>query len=84
MECHLLASNWETLSTYMGLGFSLIDRIKVDIKGCQECWNEALKEWICLNYNHGRYGEPSWQTLLRAVAVVNQSEFKKNGISTSR
>ena len=42
-----------------------------------DCLNEALKEWIQQNYNTGKYGLPSWRTLLEGVARVNMALFKK-------
>ena len=41
------------------------------------CWSEALKDWIRQNYNTGKYGLPSWRTLLEGVANVNMALFKK-------
>ena len=77
-ECSSLAANWEHLSGFLGLTISLIDVIKgtppFTVVGC---WNEALKHWIKQNYNTGRYGVPSWRTLLEGVARVDMLLFKK-------
>ena len=78
IECGLLAANWERLSGYLGLSFEILD----DIKKCHpnnnsDCWNEALKQWIKQNYKTEMFGEPSWRTLLRAIAKVDKLRFKK-------
>ena len=74
METATLAFNWKKLVIYLGLSFDLIDNI---ITKADDSWSEALKQWIKQNYNTKRYGEPSWRTLLRAIAQVNKSQFKK-------
>ena len=77
-ECSSLAANWEQLSAYLGLPFKVIDGIRgshpSNISGC---WNDSLKQWITQNYNTGKFGEPSWRTLLRAVTKVDKLQFKK-------
>ena len=75
IECGSLAADWEKLSGYLGLSFELID----NIKGADNssCWNEALKQWIKQNHNVEKFGEPSWRTLLKAVAKVDKLQFKK-------
>ena len=77
-ECRSLAASWEQLSGYIGLSCDQIDRIKgnhpTDISGC---WNEALKLWIKQNYDTGKFGEPSWWTLLKGVSLVDKKLLKK-------
>ena len=38
---------------------------------------KVLSEWIKQNYAFKKYGVPSWKTLLKAVAEVDQRLFKK-------
>ena len=77
-ECSSLAAHWEQLSGYLGLSFELIDRIKGDHPSDKiSCWNEAMKQWIKQNYKTQRFGEPSWKTLLKAVARIDKLQFKK-------
>ena len=78
MECVSLAANWESVSGYLGLSFSLIDDIKGSFpSNLAGCWNEALKNWIKQNYKTEKFGLPSWRTLLKAVAQVDKCLFKK-------
>ena len=74
IETESLASSWEKLVVYLGLPFDLIDNT---IRPASNCWSEALKQWIKQNYNTKKFGQPSWRTLLRAVAQVNKLQFKK-------
>ena len=78
-EAESLAVEWEKISRDLGLSSSDINRIKCDFGrcGCYKCWSEALDHWIKQNYNTKRYGEPSWRTLLKAIAGVNKLRFKK-------
>ena len=77
-ECSSLCAHWENLSGFLGLSISLIDKIKADSYiGVNECWNEALKNWIKQNYKTSRFGLPSWRTLLEAIARVNKLLFKR-------
>ena len=77
-ECSFLSSKWESLSVQLGLSNNTIGTIKHDNPGdSRACWNQALLEWIRQAYNTGKYGEPSWRTLLQAVAEEDKLAFKK-------
>ena len=77
-ECSSLAAKWEQLSGFLGLRISLIETIKQNHPGDNVgCWNDALKHWIKQGYNTSKFGEPSWQMLLKAIAKVDKLEFKK-------
>ena len=69
---------WEKVSGYLGLSFELIETIKRDNpRDSAGCWNEALKEWIKQNYDTKKFGRPSWRSLLKAVAEVDNLLFEK-------
>ena len=77
-ECSSLSAKWEDLSIYLGLSANTIGTIKRDNPGnTRGCWNQALLEWIKQSYNTSEHGEPSWRTLLRAVAEEDRLSFKK-------
>ena len=77
-ECSPLASKWQQLSAYLGLKLSIINRIKSDFPSDSlGCLSEALKEWIMMNYDTQRYGKPSWKTLLKAIAKVDNLRFRR-------
>ena len=78
-ECSSLASSWEHLSGYLGLSIGTIDTIRESprFSSAVGYWNEVLKQWIKQNYKTGRYGLPSWRTLLEGVARIDMWLFKK-------
>ena len=77
-ECSSLAAKWEQVSGFLGLPLSLIDSIKKNHLGDNiGCWNDTLKHWIKQNYNTAKFGEPSWKTLLKAIAKVDKLKFKR-------
>ena len=77
-ECSSLAAEWELLSAYLGISAKMIDIIKGNNPSkISSCWNEALKQWIMQNYDTERFGEPSWRTLLEALAKVDKRQFKE-------
>lgn len=76
--CNSLAAKWELISGYLGLPPSLIDKIRGNHPGDNiSCLNDALLQWIKQNYNVVNFGEPSWKTLLQAIAKVDKLYFKK-------
>ena len=76
-ECCSLSAKWKELSGYLGLRQSDIDAIACDNAKVSDCWNEALSRWIKHNYNTERFGEPSWRTLLKAIALVDKRRTKR-------
>ena len=76
METRTLASEWNQLAIYLGLPSDLINSTIKMAGGSFPCWSEALRQWIKQNYNTKMFGEPSWRSLLRAVAKVNKLQFK--------
>ena len=77
-ECSSLAAKWKEISAFLGLRMSLIDTIEQNHPGnSAACWNDALKHWIKQNYNTKKFTEPSWRSLLTAVAKVEKLLFKK-------
>ena len=78
IECGSLAAKWEELSTCLGLPYGLIASIKGNHPNDNNgCWSDALNQWISQNYNTDSFGVPSWMTLLKAVAKVDQLLYKK-------
>ena len=77
-ECSSLAAKWEQLSGFLGLKISLIKTIKQNHPGDNiGCWNDALEHWIKQNYNTKKFAQPSWRTLLKAIAKVDRLLFNK-------
>ena len=76
----LLSVHWYTIATCLGLIASKLDEIKANnSNNSTDCWNSALLEWVHQNYDTTEFGEPSWRTFLKAVALAdcNKLEVKK-------
>jgi hypothetical protein len=77
-ECSSLCSQWVKISGRLGLPSHKIESIKRNNPNdCAGCWNDALLEWISQNYDTEKFGNPSWKTLLTAVAKVNRLQCKE-------
>ena len=72
VECGSLSAKWKQLSVYIGLSKATIDSIRENRpRDNAGCWGEALSQWIKQNYTTEQYGLPSWRSLLKAVAMVD-------------
>ena len=77
-ECDSLSSKWRKLSTYLGLSRTLIDSIRENHPNdIDDCLSDALGQWIAQNYDTKKFGMPSWQTLLKAIALIDMQIFRK-------
>ena len=75
IETNSFSAQWDKIACFLGLEPPKIDEIRRDNPSDSTgCWNSALLEWI---RNTEKFGEPSWRTFLKAVALVNKSQFKK-------
>ena len=77
-ECSSLAAKWDQVSGFLGLRPSLIASIRGNHPNDNTgCWNDALLSWVIQKYKTVKFGEPSWKTLLKAIAKVDKLEFKR-------
>ena len=76
IECKSLAAKWKELSISLGLSYDVIDNIKGSGDN-YHCWSEALNHWIKQNYNTETFDQPSWRSLLKAVAEIDKLLFKR-------
>ena len=73
-----MAAKWEQIGAFLGLPPSLIASIRGNHPSDNTgCWNDALLQWVQQKYNIQKFGEPSWKSLLKAVAKVDKLQFKK-------
>ena len=76
--CGSLSAKWEQLSSCLGLSYRLIACIKANHPSdSYGCWSDALNQWISQNYNTARFGLPSWRSLVKAIAEVDQLKAKE-------
>ena len=78
MACSSLAVKWRQVYTSLGLPFKTIRTIKDNNPDDNEgSLNETLMQWIQQGYNTGKFGLPSWKSLLNAISKVDQPLFEK-------
>ena len=63
-----VAHNWKSLGLALRLKPSLLSRIQKDCSDVKDCLVELLTEWLNKAYNTARFGDPTWQLLVAAVA----------------
>ena len=68
-ELNPTASNWKSLGLALRLKPDVLDTIQAGNTGNPTaCLLATLKEWLNRNYNMKRFGEPTWQHLVKAVS----------------
>ena len=63
-----VAHNWKSLGLALRLKPSLLSRIQKDCSDVKNSLVELLTEWLNKAYNTTRFGDPTWQLLVAAVA----------------
>ena len=54
-----------------------VENIQENCSDVMSSLSKALKEWLKLNYNHQKYGRPSWQRLAEAVRSLDYGLFEE-------
>ena len=64
-----VAGNWKTVGRGLRIDSGCLDMIQESNFGKpKECLSEMLTCWLKRNYNVKRFGEPTWQALVKVVA----------------
>ena len=63
-----MASRWESLGLALRLRHAEITMIEKNRANVQGCLKDVLTKWLQKAYNITRFGDPSWNLLLEAVA----------------
>ena len=73
-----LAANWDRLAIKLHLSNGDIEVIRKKTPGDdQACLNNTMELWLKENYNTTRFGDPSWKTLVKAVARMDKALAKE-------
>ena len=80
-----LEADWRDLALQLGLRRNTINSIGANNnRNVRQCLTCALEEWLRLNYDHERYGRPSWRCLTVAVSNIDtdlsEEIMRKHGI----
>ena len=64
-----VAGSWKTIGRGLRLDSGRLETINVSNSGKpKECLSEMLTCWLKRNYNVERFGEPTWQAVVKVVA----------------
>ena len=67
-ELILVSAKWRSIGVALRLKANTLDVIKDENSGnTTACLTSILTEWLKRNYNVKRFGEPTWQWLVKAV-----------------
>lgn len=67
-ESYDLASKWWLLCSFLGVKESSLQLVQCNYpRDAGMCLHMGMVEWLNWNYNHRRYGKPSWRKLAAAV-----------------
>ena len=67
-ELNPISANWRSIGMALRLKPDTLDGIdKLSGKGPNNCMIMMVTEWLKKNYNVKRFGEPTWQWLVKAV-----------------
>ena len=76
-EVENLSPKWNLLATKLRLRNHAVENIQLKYSDGMNSLNETLKEWLKLNYNHQKYGRPSWRRLAEAVWSLDYRLFEE-------
>ena len=63
-----VADKWKSIGLALRLKPHVLNKIERDYPYVQDRLQNVLTEWLNKAYNTARFGEPSWQLLVAAVA----------------
>ena len=67
-ELIAVAANWMDIGSDLHLKPDTLDNIETRCSNDpRRCLDLMVKEWLKRNYNVGKFGEPTWQKLVKAV-----------------
>ena len=67
-----VTAKWRSIGIALRLKPNVLDGIKAENSGDpQACLTSMVTEWLGRNYNVTKFGEPTWQKLVEAVAHPN-------------
>lgn len=73
-----LESEFESLAMRLHLPFKTLKIIKTDYySSTRSAFVQVITEWVILNYNHTKFGKPSWKSLVKAVDFMDHKRAKQ-------
>ena len=62
-----VAARWKNIGQVLGISDSKLQTIETNKSPVEDYLTEILRVWLNKAYNVEKYGEPSWQILIKAV-----------------
>ena len=64
-----IVGSWKAIGRGLRIDSGRLDMVQKDNSGdSKECLSEILTCWLKRNYDSERFGEPSWQAVVKVVA----------------
>ena len=70
-----VAGHWETISRNLHVKVSKIEELTTSCQTASVCLGQAITDWLKLNYNHQRFGKPTWKKVAEMVVKLNNGLF---------
>ena len=72
-----LESEYYTLAIHLHLSPGKVKTIQKDNPhSSQDALGQGIAEWLKMNYEHSKFGKPSWRMLVEAVSTVDLEQAK--------
>ena len=72
-----VAGNWETISRNLHVRESKITELRNSLQPAPGCLGQAITEWLKLNYNHQKFGKPTWKKVAESVVKLDSRLFQR-------
>ena len=72
-----VAGNWETISRNLHVRASKITELRNSHQTPLVCLGRAITDWLKLNYNHQRFGKPTWKKVAESVVKLDSRLFQR-------
>ena len=69
------AGHWQTISRNLHVKGDKITELIHSGQPAPTCLENAITDWLRLNYNHQRFGKPTWKKVAESVVEVNKKLF---------
>ena len=66
-ELQQVIARWKHIGLALRLDHSQLKQIEKENRDLDDCMTEMLTLWLNKSYNIGKFGEPSWELLAKAV-----------------
>ena len=69
------AGKWDTISRNLRVKTGKITELVNSGQTSPRCLANAITDWLLLNYNHQRFGKPTWKKVAESVVKINRKLF---------